>query len=120
MISSAFVLLNRRIHPWSSRVLNPRMVIGTQVKQATSYPNVQPRFSSGADENQLLTETVSLLECKWMLDAENMGVEKTFNFPTYAKALVIQSSGQPGRPPDRHAGLHNSCGDRVQVKESSS
>lgn len=67
------------------------------MRQACSVAKVQPRFSSGADENQLMTETKALLERKWTLDKDNTGVQKTFNFPTFAKALVIHSSGQQRR-----------------------
>jgi pterin-4a-carbinolamine dehydratase len=54
---------------------------------------MQPHFSPGADERQLATEVNALLECKWTMDEDNMGVQKTFNFPTYAKALVTHSLG---------------------------
>ena len=96
MISGAFTLLNRRIYPWSSRVLHRKTVITTHLmqNQASSHANIQPRFSSGVDENQLMTETQALLKCKWTFDEDQMGVQKTFNFPTFAKALVTQSSGQ--------------------------
>lgn len=49
---------------------------------------VQPRFSEGEDGNRLMAETAALLESKWALDETQQGLEKTFNFPTYAKALV--------------------------------
>ena len=98
MISNAFSLIHRRIHPCASRVLNLGMVIGMQVKQSSNYPNMPTRFSSGADENQLTTETNALLERRWTLDEDKMGVQKTFNFPTFAKALVTHSSGQPRLP----------------------
>ena len=62
--------------------------------QASGIANVQPRFSAGADENISLTATKDLLQRKWTLDEDDMGVSKTFNFPTFAKALVIHSSGQ--------------------------
>ncbi|KAF6222554.1 hypothetical protein HO133_000599 [Letharia lupina] len=48
---------------------------------------VQPRFSDGEDGNRLMAETAALLESKWALDETQQGLEKTFNFPTYAKAL---------------------------------
>lgn len=48
----------------------------------------QPKFSEGEDEGQMMAETAALLESKWTLDETRQGLEKTFNFPTYAKALV--------------------------------
>lgn len=53
--------------------------------------NVQPKFSQGEDENRLMAETDALLKSKWALDDSRQGLEKTFNFPTYAKALVSHS-----------------------------
>ena len=35
-----------------------------------------------------MAETKKLLDAKWMLDGERRGLEKTFCFGTYAKALV--------------------------------
>lgn len=100
MVSNAFTLLNRRINPWSYRVLNRETVLRMCVKRqhASSDAIVQPRFSSGEDENRLKAETHALLECKWTLNEDNTCVQKTFNFPTFAKALVTRSSGQPRRP----------------------
>lgn len=49
---------------------------------------MQLHVSSGADESQLQKETMALLDRKWTLDEDCMGVKKTFIFPTYAKALV--------------------------------
>ena len=49
---------------------------------------VQPSFSQGEDEKRLMAETAALLESKWTLDETRQGLEKTFIFPTYAKALV--------------------------------
>ena len=52
---------------------------------------VQPKFSEGEGEGRLMAETAALLESKWALDETQQGLEKTFNFPTYAKALVSHS-----------------------------
>lgn len=49
-----------------------------------------PRFASGStNEVELMAETNSLVvEHGWKLDEEQRGVEKTFYFNTYTKALV--------------------------------
>ena len=51
----------------------------------------QPKFSEGEDGDHMMAETASLMDCKWTLDDKQQGLEKTFNFPTYAKALVSSS-----------------------------
>ena len=49
----------------------------------------RPRFSvQGDDEEEFLEQTSALLEAKWTLDEERMGLEKRFEFASYAKALV--------------------------------
>ena len=48
----------------------------------------KPRFSEGEDGDRLMAETTALLQSKWTLDEGQQGIEKTFNFPTYAKAFV--------------------------------
>lgn len=61
----------------------------TPSKQTSSnVPDIQPRFASGTDEAQLMAEAKALLEGGWKLDEEQRGVEKTFYFNTYTKALV--------------------------------
>ena len=35
-----------------------------------------------------MEQTSALLEAKWKLDEERMGLEKRFEFASYAKALV--------------------------------
>lgn len=49
---------------------------------------MEPKFSEGADEAQLKAETAALLENEWTLDGDQMGLEKTFYFPNFTKALV--------------------------------
>lgn len=51
-------------------------------------PDIQPRFASGTNETQLMAEAKTLLEGGWKLDEEQRGVEKTFYFNTYTKALA--------------------------------
>ena len=38
-----------------------------------------------------MDQTSALLEAKWTLDEDRMGLEKRFEFASYAKALVSQS-----------------------------
>lgn len=52
---------------------------------------MEPRFSEGEDKDRLMIETTALLKSKWTLDEAQQGLEKTFNFPSYAKALVSHS-----------------------------
>ena len=66
---------------------------------------VRPNICQGEDEGQLMTQTIDLLKSKWSLDDTRQGLEKTFNFPTYSKALVKLS--MPCRLlTDIDAGLH--------------
>lgn len=88
MISHISSSLLRRTHLWSYQILIPRKLIAKTVKHVANSAKMQPRFSSGTDEDQSLTEVNALLERKWMLDEDSMGIQKTFNFPTFAKALV--------------------------------
>jgi len=39
-----------------------------------------------------MDETNALIDAKWTLDKEQMGVEKTYYFKSYTKALVRYSS----------------------------
>jgi hypothetical protein len=52
-----------------------------------------PKLSSGADESLVMQETKALIgeEGGWKLDADLMGVEKTYYFKTYTKAVVSRS-----------------------------
>ena len=49
---------------------------------------MQLQISQGEDESQLKNEVATLVDNKWKLDQDHMGIQKTFNFPTYAKALA--------------------------------
>lgn len=68
----------------------PRRIVPLPKFQAqiSSMANkLQPKFSESEGEDRLMAETTALLENKWALDETQQGLEKTFNFPTYAKAL---------------------------------
>ena len=49
---------------------------------------MQPKVSEGQDKSNVIAETNALLENGWRLDNEEMGVNRTFYFKTYTKALV--------------------------------
>ena len=66
---------------------------------------MQPNFAEGENEGWIMGETTALLASKWALDETQQGLKKTFNFPTYAKALVFYS--WPHRTSaDIYVGLH--------------
>ncbi|CAF9930036.1 MAG: hypothetical protein ALECFALPRED_004505 [Alectoria fallacina] len=70
---------------------------------------VQPRFSEGENGGRMMAETAALLESKWALDETQQGLEKTFNFPTYAKALdFILLIGVETKLQNHHPELRNS------------
>ena len=74
------------------RILQPPK---SQAHFSSMADTEQPRFSEGENGGRMMAETAALLESKWALDETQQGLEKTFNFPTYAKALV--SHPQPHR-----------------------
>lgn len=47
-----------------------------------------PRFAEGEDPQQLGPDTETLRQQGWALDADGMGVTKTFSFKSYFKAVV--------------------------------
>ncbi|CAD6592927.1 MAG: hypothetical protein ASARMPRED_006844 [Alectoria sarmentosa] len=70
---------------------------------------VRPKFSEGENGGRMMAETASLLESKWALDETQQGLEKTFNFPTYAKALdFILLIGVETKVHNHHPELRNS------------
>lgn len=64
-----------------------RSVILHQPRMASS--TAEPRFAEGEDAAQLGPDMQSLLQQQgWALDADGMGITKTFHFKTYFKAVV--------------------------------
>jgi 4a-hydroxytetrahydrobiopterin dehydratase len=49
-----------------------------------------PRFAEGEDPQQLGSDTAALQQQGWTLDADGMGVTKTFHFKSYFKAVVSE------------------------------
>lgn len=79
------------LHPIARRIVQApkhRLCFSTMVHTA------QPKFSEGEDGDKLMVETAGLFELEWTLDDTQQGLEKTFNFPSYAKALVSTSLRQ--------------------------
>jgi hypothetical protein len=95
MSTGVFTLLNRRLSPPSSQILYRRTASMRSIKPTSSDTSLAPIFSPNSDESQLTAEARALLECRWTLDGENMGIQKTFTFPSFAKALVSDSLGHP-------------------------
>lgn len=75
----------QKLHSATHRIIQtPRL----QAHFSSMVNVARPKFSEGEDEGRMMAETAALLESKWALDETRQGLEKTFNFPTYAKALV--------------------------------
>jgi hypothetical protein len=54
----------------------------------------EPCFAEGEDTAQLGADTQTLLQQQgWALDADGMGVTKTFYFKSYFKAVVSVANG---------------------------
>lgn len=53
--------------------------------------NATPRFAEGEDPQQLGSDTAALQQQGWALDADGMGMTKTFHFKSYFKAVVSES-----------------------------
>ncbi len=49
---------------------------------------MEVKFSKGAKTSETIEEIEALLQAKWALDKDNMAVEKTYYFKTYAKGQV--------------------------------
>lgn len=63
-----------------------------QVRMASN--TVEPCFAEGEDAAQLGADTQRLLQQQgWALDADGMGVTKTFYFKSYFKAVVSVANG---------------------------
>ncbi|KAJ5112721.1 hypothetical protein N7532_000766 [Penicillium argentinense] len=79
----------------SGRLSLPRLSVYTSFP-LTRFPSYQlrmssnaptPRFAEGEDPQQLGSDTQGLLQHGWKLDADGMGVTKTFHFKSYFKAV---------------------------------
>lgn len=58
---------------------------------------VEPRFAKGEDAAQLGPDMQTLLQQQdWALDADGMGVTKTFYFKSYFKAVVSTNTARSG------------------------
>lgn len=71
--------------------MTPRTTPLNQVRMASN--KVEPRFAEGEDAAQLGPDMQTLLQQQgWALDADGMGVKKTFYFKSYFKAVVSTST----------------------------
>ena len=52
---------------------------------------MQPKSSEGQEESKMMAEMMALVENGWKLDAEQIGVQKTYHFKLYTKVLVGDS-----------------------------
>ncbi len=52
----------------------------TPYKRISSYSTMDAKFSVGEDESKLMAETKTLLDNGWLMDKDQMGVEKTYYF----------------------------------------
>lgn len=96
------------------RILQPPK---SQAHFSSMADTARPTFSEGENGDRMMAETAALLESKWALDETHQGLEKTFNFPTYAKALV--SHPQPHRAlAEIYVGFHTAHRRGDQVAQS--
>ncbi|KAJ5569447.1 Pterin-4-alpha-carbinolamine dehydratase family protein [Penicillium hispanicum] len=54
---------------------------------ASNTPAPAPRLAEGENQPQLESDTQTLQQQGWALDADGMGVTKTFHFKSYFKAV---------------------------------
>lgn len=88
-MTRASIYFFRKTLIFRHRVQSFGMANLTPSKQTSaSVADIQPRFASGSNEAQLIAEAKILVERGWKLDEEQRGVEKTYYFNTYTKALV--------------------------------
>ena len=105
-----------RIHTFqlaARRIIQPPKV---RVQFYSMADTAQPKFAQGEDDGRLTTETAALLESKWALDETHQGLEKTFNFPTYAKALVSHTTSD-AVVAEMYTGLYTSYWGGNQIAE---
>lgn len=70
-----------------------RLTPSPQVRMMASN-TAKPCFAEGEDAAQLGADTQTLLQQQgWALDADGMGVTKTFHFKSYFKAVVSVANG---------------------------
>jgi hypothetical protein len=58
---------------------------------SSSVSGMQPQYSAGEDEATVQRGVESLTGVGWGLDSERMGVQKTYYFRSYFKAIVSLS-----------------------------
>ncbi|KAF7181012.1 hypothetical protein CNMCM7691_000141 [Aspergillus felis] len=63
----------------------------TAAGPSEEQPQPQVQISPGEDAEQVQEELKALLEKGWVLDGERMGIQKTFYFRTYFKAVSFMN-----------------------------
>lgn len=71
--------------PLRSTTISSRIPV-LPIRMASNIP--VPQFAEGEDPHQLSSDTTALQAAGWALDAEGMGVTKTYSFKSYFKAVV--------------------------------
>lgn len=72
--------------PLFTRLSTPRLS-----RMSSSVSGMQPQYSAGEDEATVQRGVESLTGAGWGLDSERMGVQKTYYFRSYFKAIVSLS-----------------------------
>lgn len=72
--------------PLFTRLSTPRLS-----RMSSSVSGMQPQYSAGEDEATVQRGVEALTGAGWGLDSERMGVQKTYYFRSYFKAIVSLS-----------------------------
>lgn len=84
-----YTITRRRITPLAESRTNYLWSANlTTYKRISSSSTMTTKFSMGEDEGKLKAETRTLLDNGWLMDKDEMGVEKTYHFKTYTKCQV--------------------------------
>lgn len=77
----------------------------------------QLRVSDGENAETLKKDVDDLVSAGWKIDNEGMGLEASFNFPTFTKAAVRMVSRLLG-PANIEIGFHGACLYSIQGPKS--
>ena len=62
-------------------------------KHTLNNPIMQPKFSEGQDQSQVLANLKDLVQNNgWQLDEEQIGIQKTYHLRTYTNVIVRDST----------------------------
>ncbi len=85
-------------HPHPPRPLTRPLTTAATTGTATMSSNPQPRFPAGSDPSALTASLAPLLTTnggRWTLTADGEGLERNFQFKTFAKTWVSHPSPAP-------------------------